>query len=410
MSSAATVAATSLVARQPIFDRDRRCVAYELLARNDRVNAYSATNGNVATQQTCDVAMHLVGLQEMTDGRKAFINFTRDLLIDNFAEVLPPGAVVIEVLETVTPDAEVVAACQRLKQQGFAIALDDFTDRPEYAPLVDLADIIKIDLLGTTPQQRAVAEYRLKRKQKQLLAEKVETHEAYEEAKERGYQFFQGYFFCKPQMFARKAVTVDQQVYLRLVAQVSEPQIDFERLESLFRQDPGLSMRLLNYLNSAAMGVRERITSIRHALALLGEAPLRRWALAFAIMSAASDKPRELVRTCLVRARCAEVIATEARVGVSGFEAFLTGLFSALDVMLDQPMEEAVRPLPVSPEVKAALIEEAGALGALRRMIRNIETASWEALNGDAERLSLSLDEIGTAYAQALKWADSFVR
>lgn len=407
----ATMPSKRLLARQPIFDRERKCVAYELLARANATNAYTDVDPNLATTATVDLAMNLAGLRELTDGRRAFVNFTRDLLLQDFYEVLPPDLSVVEVLETVTPDADVVEACRRLKRRGYTIALDDFVNDPAWAPLVDLADIIKIDFMATAPAKRAaIAKWGIA-KRKQMLAERVETAAEFAEADRLGYTYFQGYFFCKPELVERKQIPVNKQAYLRFLYEVSQPTIDFKRLEDVIKQEVGLSVRLLNYLNSASMGLRQRVSSIKHALTLLGQGPLRRWGSAFAVTAVAEDKPKELARLCLVRARCAELLAPDVGMAARSFDAFLTGLLSALDAMLDQPMIEALKPLPLAPDVRAALLGDGGdKFAALRGLVQSFEQADWVGVESHAASLRLSAERTGQAYTQAVTWADAFVR
>jgi c-di-GMP-related signal transduction protein len=405
-------AARLFLARQPILDRQQRCVAYELLSRSGADNAYTGDpgDGDAATMRTLDVAMHLEGLANLAGGKRVFINVTRSMLVHNLTDVLPPQRCVLELLETVPPDDEVIAACRRLKALGYQLALDDFTSHERtMLPLLDEVDIIKIDFPLTTRESRRELMTRFAGGSLQLLAEKVETPEEFAEALDLGFHLFQGYFFCRPQVIERRQLPMDKQVYLRFLQQIAEPKPDFSVLEETIRSEPALSLRLLSYLNSASLGVRERITSIHHALTLLGETNLRRWAGVFALSALSEDKTPELTVQCLNRAFCGEALAPHCLPTIVPFDAFLAGLLSGLDAVLDRPMPELLRQMNASVDVKSALLGGSAPLGQLRRLVLACEHGDTQGITAISGRLGLGQRAVAEACHHAARRTDGLL-
>ena len=303
------------IARQPIFDREQRVFGYELLFRSSEVNSFDGSDPDAATQKVIADAIFLHGLESLTGNRKAFINFTAKLLSGEYLSVLPKEQVVIEILETVEPDPEVLANCHRLKQAGYCLALDDvgFSLRPE--AFQNLVDIIKVDLCTTTPEQRRLLVLRFVPQGIALLAEKVETYEEYELAKKMGFQYFQGYFFGKPQTISHRDLPAFQVNYLRILQAIHRPEMDLEGIERIIRSEPALCYKLLRYLNSPFFGFANPISSIRHAISLLGEKEFRCWVSLLAVTSMAASKPQELVVTSLIRAAWVRIPGSEIRDG-----------------------------------------------------------------------------------------------
>lgn len=399
------------LARQPIFDRDLRCVGYELLARGSMLNFAPKPAGDDATRQTIDHALHLGGLAELTGGRIVFINFTQALLEESVATLLPPHQMVVEILETVRPTPAAIQACHRLKQLGYRIAVDDFFGQPELEPFVELADIVKLDFLAAGPRQRAAIVDRLSLRPVQLLAEKLETREEFHEARDAGFALFQGFFFAKPQMIERQNLAMDRFRFLQFLQEVTEPVIDFARLEKTVRAEPALAVRLLSYLNSAGLGLSHRIESIGHALTLLGEEQLRRWVSVFALSGLTEDQPSELARLCLVRGQMCESLAKASPLlRTRAFEAFLVGLLSAIDAAMGRPLSELLRLIPLTASAKAALLGAGGPMGDLRRLVLAHEQANWTGVDHFCGSLGLTSAQVAATYQSAVLWADSIVK
>jgi c-di-GMP-related signal transduction protein len=264
------------LARQAIFDARGRVFGYELLYRATSEAQYASEGGDHAAASVLSTATGAVGLDVLTGRKRAFINVTRNVLLSG-ASLLPPKAVVVELLESVQVDREVIDVCRSLKESGYAIALDDFVAGSEAEALLPYAAFVKVDVLNTTPAERAALAARLKPRGLKLLAEKVETAEIVAASKAEGYEFFQGYFFLKPTMHVARRVPESQITYLRLLAALSRNDLTFNDLENLVKSDVSLSYRVLRTINSSAFALRREVTSIRQALIMLGQDQIRKW-------------------------------------------------------------------------------------------------------------------------------------
>jgi c-di-GMP-related signal transduction protein len=292
------------VARQPIFDHEQKVFGYELLFRDDMENVFHGGDADAASRSPLD-SSPLVGLDVLCDGRHAFVNCTHETLVRGLVTMLPSHATVAEILENVPVDDEVVAACQRLKEAGYMIALDDFvSDDPRQA----LADIIEVDLRLTTVEQRAALVKRHGPWHCRMLAEKVETHEEFVAARNQGFVYFQGYFLHRPEFVTAHDVPANRINYLRMLQAVSQPELDVPALEKLIKTEASICYRLLRYLNSAMFASQSEVRSVRHALAILGQSEVRRWVRVVATIGAGQNKPSDLVLCALVRARFGELL------------------------------------------------------------------------------------------------------
>ncbi len=397
-----------LVARQAIFDRDRRVYGYELLFRSQAArNEFDGTEGGLATQQVLANSLLVIGLDNLVGTKKAFVNFGRGPLLQGWHTSLPAENTVIEVLETVEPDAEVVEACRKLREQGYQIALDDFVFRPGYEPLLDVADLLKIEIQSLPRPEQSLLIRSSKARGLQLLAEKVETYEEFEWAKQAGYDYFQGYFFARPVIVRGRKIPAAKVHCLRLLQEVQRPELDFERLEMLILEDVSLSYQLLRYVNSPLFALTSSIRSIRQALLFFGETELRKWIVLATLARTADDKPGELIRHSLVRARFCESVARLARKDLEQ-SAFLTGLFSLLDALIDRPLEETLSGMCLAPEITAVLsgqAPESDPLAGAFQLARAYEVADWPRVEEIARQLSVPVASLGDVYLAATGWA-----
>ncbi len=266
-------------------------------------------------------------------------------------------------LETVEPDSEVAAACAAAKAAGYRLALDDFVFRPEYEALLPYADYIKIDFLVTTGAERAEVVRKFAGRGIHMLAEKVETYEDFHDGLAAGYEFFQGYFFCKPEMVTGKDVSALKTNLVRLIQEVNRPELDFDGLEALIKREVALSVKLLRYLHSAGFGWKHDVSTIGQALRVLGERPTRKWASLVALTLIGEDKPQELVATSLVRAQFCEELGAIASLADRQADLFLVGLLSTLDALLDKPIDEILEQMSISEEISHALLDGDSLLG-----------------------------------------------
>ena len=262
---------TVFVARQPILDRSRRTRAYELLYRSGPDSGYDAPDPDRATLQVIDTSFHVVGLEALTGRRRAFVNFTRDTLLEGYATSLPRECLVVEVLENVAPDAEVLTACRGLKAAGYPVALDDVITPDLPGVLVDLADIVKVDFRLTDRATRGQIARAFRGRGIRLLAEKVETEVEFRQAHADGYELFQGYFFARPNVVSGRAIPAVKQNLLRLLHEAHRPDPNHRHFEEIIRQDMAIAFKLLTHLRGAAWGQRRPVDSVRNALLLLGD-------------------------------------------------------------------------------------------------------------------------------------------
>ncbi|MHB1397626.1 MAG: EAL and HDOD domain-containing protein [Trichloromonadaceae bacterium] len=397
------------LARQPIHDRNGKIYGYELLFRSGLDNFFDYSDADRACSRVIANSFLLFSIEEMAGGARAFLNFTRHVLVHDFGSVLPRDYTVVEVLETVEPDAEVMAACRRLKAQGFVLALDDFIDRPEYAPLLDLVDILKIDFLISDVAARADYAARFLPRGIRLLAEKVETLEDYQMALDLGYHYFQGYYFSRPVIVSRKDIPTAKLPYLRILREVNASDIDFQRLAEAIQGEVATSYKLLRYINSAFFGLRKPVTSIMQALALLGEREFRKWISLLSLAELTTDKPTELLNLSLIRGKFCEMAGSLFGYGQRSEDLFLMGLFSLLDAILERPLGDVLDSIPMSADTRGALLGEPGTLHTLLQLATAMERGAWNELPALTAELQIAEDQLAPLYVAAVQWTNRTV-
>ena len=394
--------ATRFVARQPILTKDEKVFGYELLFRDGVENFFCSADPEAASRSTLDTSM-LMGLDVLCDRRRVFINCTHEMLLKDYVTLVPSNQTVVEILETVPPDDLVMAACQRLKEAGYMIALDDFAIDDPRAPLTEVADIIKVDLKRTTPAECAAMIKRYGPWRCRMLAEKVETREEFVAASKAGFVYFQGYFFRRPEVLATHEVPANRINYVRMLQTVSKPELDPREIEDAIKSEASLCYRLLRYLNSAVFGFANEIHSVRHALAMLGEREVRRWVRLVVTLAAGQGKSSELVLSALVRARFCELLSPKIQHGES--DLFLLGLLSMMDAILEIPMPEVLDRVPIDQETKALLLGGTGRLRPLYQLMLARESGDWQNTAELSKSLHLSDGEVAEAYWSAMQWA-----
>jgi len=388
------------VARQPILDRSQKVYGYEILFRNGVEDFFNA-DPEMAARSTLDSSL-LFGINALCDNKCAFINCTREVLSKDLITLLPPNQTVAEILETVEPDDCVIAACKRLKRAGYLIALDDFLPNDPRLPLVEFADIIKVDVLATTTEERAGMIGRFGSPTCKMLAEKLETPHEFQQARDMGFSYFQGYFFCRPELVMGREVPASRLHYLRLLEMVSRPELDMRDLEKMLKQETSISYRLLRYLNSPLFGFSLEIKSIRHAMAVLGEREMRRWVRLIVAVGAAEQTCSELVLMGLARARFCETLSCRLQ---ADSDLFLLGLLSIMDAILEVNMELLLEQLPVNHETKAVLLGQNSSLRPLYRLMLAQESGEWSESSELARQLKIPDEEVASTWFQALQWA-----
>jgi EAL and modified HD-GYP domain-containing signal transduction protein len=387
------------IARQPILDRQRRVAGYELLFRSaGDVSRAAVSNAEEATSSVVLNTLTEFSLDYVVGQQRAWINVTRRFVLDGLAETLPPKRVTLEVLENQEVDSLLVSTLARLRERGFTIALDDFTYDDGTAPLLEVADIVKVDVMALGVDGAAAQLRRLREHDLLVVAEKVETHEEFAALDALGFDLYQGYFFCKPETLQTKAIGANRVALLQLLAALNDPDIALARLEELIAHDVALSYRLLRYINSAFFSLRTRIDGIGRAVALLGLINVKRWAT-MTIFAGIEGKPRELLTTALCRARMCELLAPS--VGKSPDRMFTIGLFSVVDALLDSPMHDVLTAVPFPHEMYLALTAHRGPKGELLAAV-----LAWERGEFDRVPASVRRDHLAEVQAEAFRWAD----
>ncbi len=387
-----------LIARQPIFDRRANITGYELLYRNGDNNRAEFSDSDTATSQVILNAFAEFGLEGIVGSQKAYINLTRNFILDHYPIPFSPEQVVLEVPENILVDDELIGALKGLSERGYQIALDDVVNPCSVDSLLGVANIVKVDLILTDRDALAKSIACLRKYQIRLLAEKVETQADFDECLSLGFDYFQGYFLCRPEMVKGHAVPTSRLVVMQTLGRLHNPKVEFQELENVVAQDVTLGYKLLRLVNSAYYGIPTKVKSIRQAMSLLGIQKLRGWLTLF-LLSGLGEKPRALTTFAMIRGKMCERLALA--MGEQNSEThFLVGLFSVLDALMELPMDQALTTLPLSEDVTAALMRYEGKLGQVLKCSLAYEKGDWTIV----EAFPLNRSQIRDAYLDALRW------
>ncbi len=387
-------------ARQPIFDDRKRVEAYELLFRTPQGGSTANfQDGDHATARVVVGAFVDVGLDRVVGAQPAFINCTRSLLTSDVLCTLPPDRVVLEILEDVVIDDEIVRRVQRLKDQGYRFALDDFEHRDDCERILPYIDYVKLDVmaLGVDGVRDQLA--KLGRFRGTVVAEKVETQEEQEACRDLGCHLFQGYYLQRPEIIAGSSMSASRQSILKLVARVFDPDVGLPEIERIIASDVGLSFRVLRIINSAYYHMPREVTSIRQAVSLLGLRFTRMWVSLIALADL-GDAPAEIITGACIRARmCQRLAEITGRQDTDPY--YLSGLFSMLDAIVQRPLDDVVTDLPLTREVHDALLGKTGPIGEALACVLSHEQGDWSGVQYD----TLDERQLQEAYMEALSWA-----
>ncbi|MCU0289126.1 MAG: HDOD domain-containing protein [Acidobacteria bacterium] len=395
------------VARQPIFDKYQKIYGYELLFRSGLENFFDQKlDIDFASSKTLLDTLLLFGIDQLTQGKKMFLNFSKKVLLSEVALALPKEQLIIELLETIHPEPEVIDVCKKLKKNGYILALDDFQYIPEYQPLVDLANIIKVDFLATKGSERKEIIQRNRSKNIKYLAEKIESYEEYKEAVGYGYSYFQGFFFCRPLIVSGKDVPSYKLNLFQALQELNQSYMDVKKIEEIILRDVSLTYKLLRFINSAAFGIPSEIRSIRQALLLLGLVELKKWMSLIVLSQIGSDSPEELLVNSIVRAKFCETTAEQTKMKHRKYDFFLMGLFSFIDIFLNRPMAEILAELPITNDIKDALLGISNDLRPVLDLIIMYEQGRWDAVAEISKNLALGSGKILSNYLSAIRWVN----
>lgn len=404
LSDCPEVAPARFFARQPILDRKKQVFGYEFLYRSGTQNqcfTASASESDSATRLMVDNSV-LYDFALMSAGGKTFLNCTRDSLVSGLVTLLPACSTVLEILEDIEPDHELLAACGRLRNMGYQIALDDFVPRPGLEQLLPYADYVKIDFRLSNASERVKIRRFLQDCDARLIAEKVEEHEEFRVAMDEGFELFQGYFFCRPAAVAPNHIPSNSLLYLQILGALCQPSFDWRAIGKLVRRETSLSYRLLRLVNSAVFALRKEVTSIERALIVVGEEQFRKLVTVAVTWEFGKDQSSELIRQALQRASFCEMSA--AHLNEDATEQYMFGLLSLLPVLLGVPMQQVVDTLPLRSGVKAALMGEPNDVGRSLRCFQEYQAGHWEC--SGCNGASLNADQMHELYRASLLWAE----
>ena len=393
------VAAETLVARQPIFDRNMDVVAYELLFRRGNAEQANVVDHDQATSQVIVNAFLEIGIGNLVGDKLAYINMPTAFLLGDYPIPFPQEKVVLEVLEHVEVNEKLIAALTRLSLAGHVIALDDFVYSEKSKPLLKLAHVVKLDVLDVKPevlrkQVAQLATFKLK-----LVAEKIETQAMFDQCKRLGFHYFQGYFLCRPQIVKGATLPANRLQLLKIMAELNDPDIQMNALEKAVSSDVSLSYKLLRLINSAQYGMRQKVESLHHALILLGVKKIKDWATLI-VLTSIDNKPRELFVISLQRAKCCQLLAQ--LLGAPNSDGYFTvGLFSTLDALLDKPFVELIPQLSLTDELSQGLLERVGPVGEVLAAVIAYEEARWDRIAVPG----ITPIQLRDCYLKAVQWS-----
>lgn len=398
------------IARQPIFTLNRKVYAYELLYRGTATKSLGDVSGEEATASLLSSSFLTKDIDDIARNKPCFVNFTQELIERNLPSVFPKTKIVVEILEDVEPTDKVVAVCRALHEKGYTLALDDFVYDRKFEPLLELAQIVKIDV-RLTPLDTILRTLNLLSNHRvKLLAEKVENLEEFEKANRMGFKYFQGYFFCKPERIGIKELSTIKLTLLQLLSEVVKKDTSIEKLRKIISNDVSLTYKLLRFLNSAYFYRLQEVQSIEHAIAYIGENELRRFVMLVIISELTTEKPDELMTQVLVRAKFCETLAElNNRPEKEVTDLFILGLFSLLDAMLDSSMDEVLSKLPISEAVKEALISNSNMYAKYLQAVVALERGTLPLHSRLVSILGLTDEKVQKAYFDSLRFANNIV-
>ena len=399
------------VARQAIFDSLGNPLGYELLFRTSLENRFPNIDSELATRRLMAEQFLSQKIEDLVGDALCFVNFPDALLREGMAQSFDQQQLVIEVLETATPDEELLTSIKQLKELGFQIALDDHIPSTKWDKFLPWVDYIKMDLRQTTMQDcKSLIKRSQKYNQLRFIAEKVETQQEFIASQDAGFSFFQGYYFQQPQVISRRILTTDEMTAFELLSAISEEDIDYNRLTQLFSRDLSLSYYLLRYVNSLHVGYRhQNIDNLRNAIVFLGHEQLKRFTALMMAAYISKNKNVELYRLSMIRAKWCELLSAKVSPSLQN-DAFLCGLFSLLDALLERPMADILPHLSVTEPVRQALLEQKGQLGFLMGLMQDHEQANWPMLQQRLDFINLSANDSNMFYEEAIKWSKNITQ
>ncbi len=399
------------LARQPIFDPKMKVIGYELFSYDGFDNLIPMdTKEDQFTSKVITKSFLLVNTESLTGGKKAFIRFSRNLLVNEIATLLDKDLIAIELSDNIPPDEKVLAACQKFKDSGYLMVLDDFNFQFSQMPFLQFADMVKVDSGKTGSDVKKSVVERLKSKNIKSLMMNVESEEEFKEAVELGYDYFQGNFFRKPFIISGRDIPGYKLTYLQMLKEIHQPEIDFDKLEEIIKRDVSLTYKLLRLINSAAFGIMREIKSIKQALVLLGMREVKKWVALIALSDMGKEKPEELVKNALLRAKFCESLGPLIGLKQQSSDLFLLGMFSLIDAFIDQPFHVIMEDLPLAKEIKMAMVGGESPYTPAYDLTLTYEAGQWREVSKLAAKLNIDEKKLPEIYLASLDWVSEVLK
>lgn len=400
------------IARQPVLDLNGYVFGYEILYRDSEANHFSESDADFASGNTLTRCFIDFGISELTNGKKAFINFTGEFLKNNIATIFPSDVIIIEILENIEITEDILLSCKVLKSLGYTLAIDDFTFQPGYDELIKLADIIKIDFRATPQEEIKKIIRKYWRPGLSFLAEKVETRNEYYAAVKMGFKYFQGYYFAQPEINKKKKFIAYKENRFRLMTLLNSENAEFEDIAKLIEGDLSFSYEILKLVNSAYYGRINQLKSIRFALVMLGMNEIKKWLYLAFISDLRNDQPEEIINISMLRGKFLENLAVYANKKQIASEMLTVGMFSTIDLLLNKPMQEALEEMHFSDSIRNVLSgkDTTGFTAQCFNIALKYEQGEWDDAASAAAPLNITVLDLNAAYVDSIKWIQSLKR
>ena len=400
----------AFIARQPILDRKKEVFAYELFFRDGKNNCFPNVQKDEATSKLITKNYQTLELDDISCSKKSFINFQPETLISGLPAFLDPENVIVELVVGKSDENRLLDTCKHVKKMGYKIALEDCNLEPRWNQFLPFVDILKVNTQRENIDFLAKNMNRFTDANVQLIADKVETQESFTIFRDMGFDYFQGYFFVRPESVSNKNLPTSKLALVELIGASSSESFDIEGINSVVEHDAGLSYMLLRFINNPTINKRHKITSLRHALNYMGEVEIKKFVALLAMANLSDDKPIELIHLSLVRAKFCDLLGTEKGIGINPPTAYLVGLFSVLDALLDQNMELLIEKLPVVDDIKIALCGGQNNLSMYLILAKAFESSNWLKIIRISKFLEIDQIRLHSLFNEAILWSNGIRR
>lgn len=394
------------LARQPIFNKNLHVEAYELLYKSAETSMDSDTDRDKEALIVINNSTLSFNFKNLTNNKVAYINFTPGLIRDEVPTFFIPSDIVVEISEGSWYDTEFISAISYMRDKGYKVALTGFYGAPIQISMLNFVDIVKVDFSRCSKEDRESIVSKYINNNMCFIADKVVSRQEFDDAVKYGYELFQGTFFAEPVTLTGKDIEPADTVYLQVLNELTKEGTDFNRLTKMIKSDVAMSYKLLRIINTVAYYSSFRINSIRQAVVTLGIVELRKWILILMVEKSSKNKPIEILRQSLLRARLYEIIAKQTgRISTSS-EAFLVGMFSMIDALMDRSKEDIIEELPVNEDIKDGILGKSDYYNEVESIVMSHENGDWSEFERLCIKNSILPQIIIEDYYDAAKWID----